>query len=84
MKIQFTMKTPDVAVDTVNEAVREEFSNDNDGLSDEDFFFNDGKADDRRYEISELCQKWFEGGEYVTLELDVENKTMTVVPRDTD
>lgn len=82
MKIRFQLKTPDVAHDTVTAAVREEFSNDNDGMSDADFFFNDGKADDRRYEISEICQKWFSYGESVTLELDTETKTMIVVPKE--
>lgn len=30
--------------------------------------------------MKELCKKWFEYGEYLTVEIDTDAKTCTVVP----
>ncbi len=31
-------------------------------------------------EIRDVCSKWFRGGERITIEIDTEKKTATVIP----
>ncbi len=75
MKFKVTMKTPgglDAAMDRViTDATRNE-----EGEIDE---AGEEKALELQEEISELCERWFQYGEYLTVEIDTENKTCTVV-----
>ena len=73
MKIKITLKDPDTLYDAINEAVDEmEIS-----LSSEEEV--EAVKNIRKEEFRDLAGKWFEYGEYVTLELDTEKETMTVL-----
>lgn len=74
MKFKITMKDPDTMHDAICDAVAKDVSA-MDGLS------NEEKAEIatiRREKVSELCSKWFEYSEYLTIEIDTELKTATV------
>lgn len=84
MKIRFTMKTPDAAADSINEAVSEKFPNLEDDVGEIEREQQVDDAEDLRCTLTTLSEKWFSCGEYVTIEMDTINGTMTVVPRVTD
>lgn len=71
------MKDPDGFYDAIQEAAqasaREVKGLDNDEL--------DALAASREGSIKEVCRKWFEYSEYLTIEIDTEEETATVVPR---
>lgn len=75
MKLFISMKTPDCVDYAVKEAIkqeRDEFESEADKESfDEE---TDGGAGAR-----EVCKKWFRYGECVTLEVDTDAKTCTVL-----
>lgn len=60
------MKSPDA----LNYAIKEAFEDE------EDTDFNDVN------EVKQLCERWFQYGEYLTVEIDTEKKTCTVVGND--
>ena len=41
---------------------------------------NDIQDEDEQYRLKSLAHHWFEFGEYLTVEIDTEAKTCTVVP----
>ena len=73
MKFKVTFKDPDALIDCIAQAVdeqpREEIS---------DSEMAEGN-DARKERIRDLCGKWFEYGEYLTVEVDTERETCTVV-----
>ena len=78
MKIQITIKKPDVVIDAIDEALEDMTM---EGLSDEELVEIKEK---RKEEYLELADKFFEYGEYLTVELDTEKETCVVVPVKTD
>jgi hypothetical protein len=76
MKFRVTMKDPDTLHDALAEAVAEEVA----ALSN-DAEEREAIATIRREKASEVCAKWFEYGEYLTVEIDTAAHTCTVVPK---
>lgn len=75
MKFTVTMKDPDTLTDAIEEAVREEVEAM--GLpEDEAEALMEARAD----KVGRLCDRWFEYGEYLQVEIDTEAETATVVP----
>lgn len=75
MKFKITIKNPDAYSNALNKAAEEIVANN--GTLDDDI----PDAIDREYEkLDELCSKWFLYDEYLTVEIDTEAKTATVVP----
>ncbi len=76
MKIKITLKDTDTLRDAITESVETEV---------ETLKLDDEEAEvvkEKRVEkYMNIAEDWFEYGEYVTLELDTEAKTMVVVPR---
>lgn len=75
MKIKVTMKDPDTLGDAIDRAVGESvaaISNDVDERN--------ALADVRREKVGEIAAKWFEYGEYLTVEIDTDAGTCVVVP----
>lgn len=73
MKIKIYLKDPDTLYDAINDAVAEIET----GLSASE---TDAIKEVRKKEYKELSKKWFEYGEYVTLEIDTEKETCIVIP----
>lgn len=73
MKFQVTMKDPDQLDDAVSDAVSETIR---------DMPEDEGEAIyDIRYEkIKKLTNEWFRYGEYLTVEIDTDARTIRVVP----
>ncbi len=78
MKIQFTMKTPDVVSESIDAAVRNKFSG-TEELSNVELFQQIDDTEDLRSELTDLASKWFQYGEDVTLELDTNTQKITVL-----
>ena len=72
MKIQVTLKDPDVLYDAIEESLDD---NKPDNLDDEEWSLVKEK---RQGELSNFASKWFEYGEYLTVELDTEANTCVV------
>jgi len=67
------MKDPDVLDDSINDAVLESME---DVAEDEVDLLKEHRAE----KIKSLCSKWFQYGEYITVEIDTESETCIVVP----
>lgn len=76
MKFKVTMKDPDTLSDAIQDAVGESVGA-MAGLNDEE---HEAVAEKRREAVGNLCAKWFEYGEYLTVEIDTDAGTCTVVP----
>jgi hypothetical protein len=70
------MKDPDTLHDAICEAVNEELHAQN--ITDKDEFKALGGL--RHERIGKVCSKWFQYGEYLTVEIDTDAGTCTVVP----
>lgn len=77
MKFKITMKDPDGYSDSVQEAVRDSLKDS--GLDEDELELVEEK---RREKFSEVLSKWFEYGEYLTVEVDLEKKTIRVVEQE--
>ena len=73
MKFRISMKTPDAVDYAVEDALANEFAADIHGMVD------DEAIGDRKAELEELCKQWFSYGESVTIEIDTDAKTATVL-----
>lgn len=76
MKFKVTMKDPDTLLDSISRAVSEEIA----ALKlppDEAEQVGEIRAE----KASDACRKWFEYGEYLTVEIDTDAGTCVVVPR---
>lgn len=76
MKIKVTMKDPDTLGDAVDDAVRTEIAR-IDGLDAAD---REALFEGRREKVGELAAKWFKWGEYLSVEIDTDAGTATVLP----
>ena len=74
MKIEITFKDPDALIDCVADGVRENFTLGD--LSEEEA---EKVLEVREETVRDICHKWFEHGEYLTVEVDTEKKTCTVL-----
>lgn len=74
MKFRVTMKGPDVLHDAIREAV------DLIDLPGLDAGERELVREQRAEKARELCNRWFEWGEYLVVEIDTEAETCVVVP----
>jgi hypothetical protein len=77
MKIMVTLKDPDALLDAVREAVVK--SLEAQGLSDKESY---ALIEVRSAWVSGIAKRWFEFGEYLTVEIDTDAGTCAVVPVD--
>jgi hypothetical protein len=75
MKFRVSMKDPDCLYEPINEAVMTALAKLE--LSQDEI---DVVADKRAAKVREDCSKWFKWGEYLTVEIDTEAGTCTVIP----
>lgn len=76
MKLRITFKDPDVVDDAIKEAVSRSIAGL--GLTDREEICALHEA--RAESVREKVAKWFEYGEYVTIEVDTDADTAVVVP----
>ena len=76
MKFKVQMKDPDTLGDAIHDAVEDAVKTIPD-LAEEE---RDAVQEKRQEAIGNLCAKWFEYGEYLTVEIDTEAQTCVVVP----
>lgn len=77
MKFKVTLKDPDTLGDAILEAVEKEFA---DSKLEQDEL--DSVIELRQEKVSEICAKWFEYSEYLTVEIDTDKQTITVCKAD--
>lgn len=77
MKFQIQMKDPDGVSDSIEEAAKKSAS-EVQGLSDEE---REELIDSRANSFSKIIERWFEYQEYLTVEIDTDTKTISVVDR---
>ena len=77
MKFQITMKDPDGVYDCLSEAA-EEAVNKIEGIDDDE---RETLKESKREKFKEICNTWFEYSEYLTVEIDTDEKSIRVVPR---
>ena len=77
MKFTVTMKDPDVLHDAIQDAVSEEVAAM--GIEDEDEI--ESLEEIRKERVANICQKWFEYGEYLRVEIDTDAGTCTVLTK---
>lgn len=75
MKFTVTMKDPDKLHDAIADAVTADLDKIS-GLDAED---REALFETRREAVSKITSKWFQYGEYLTVEIDTEAKTATVI-----
>jgi hypothetical protein len=75
MKIKVMMKDPDTLGDAIDDAVRTDLAG-IEGLDAED---REALFEGRREKVGELCAKWFKYGEYLSIEIDTDAETATVL-----
>lgn len=76
MKIKITLKDPDGPYDSMMEAA-EAMAKAIPGLTEKE---REGIAETRFQKIQDDCEKWLKYGEYLTVEIDTEAGTATVLP----
>lgn len=76
MKFKVTMKDPDTLHDAIDEAVREDIGK-IPGLTGED---REALFENRREAVAKNAAKWFRYGEYLSVEIDTDTGTATVLP----
>ena len=76
MKFKVTMKDPDTLYDAIREAVKDEVQK-IEGVDAEE---KEGIIETRIEDTAKAASKWFEYGEYITVEIDTEANTCVVVP----
>lgn len=76
MKFTVTMKDPDTLHDSIREVVAEEVN----AMANLDAEEKEGVIDNRVENTLALCKTWFEYSEYVSIEIDTDAKTATVLP----
>lgn len=76
MKFKVSMKDPDTLHDALRDAVKADVAK-IEGLSEEE---REAVVEQRQETVSDVCATWFEYGEYLTVEIDTDACTCTVVP----
>lgn len=74
MKFKVQMKDPDTLHDAIADAIHKDTASIADG--DERTAVKEVRGD----KVRALCSRWFEYGEYLTVEIDTEAQTCVVVP----
>lgn len=74
MKFRVTMKDPDALDDPIDDAVKE--APDLANLPEDE---RELLQEHRKVSLREIASRWFEYGEYLTVEIDTDAKTCTVV-----
>lgn len=74
MKFRVQMKDPDTLHDSIRIAVEEQVGYLNLPLDEAEVL-----CEKRREKIADICSRWFRYGEYLTVEIDTDAKTCTVV-----
>lgn len=74
MKFRVTMKDPDTLQDAIVEAVKKSLADL--GLDEDEL---EPLIERRSEKVGDVCKKWFGYGEYLTVEVDTDAKTCTVV-----
>lgn len=77
MRFRVKMKDPDTLHDAIADAVRAEVKT-IPGLSAEE---REAVEEKRQEEAGKVAERWFEYGEYLTVEIDTEARTATVCER---
>lgn len=77
MKFRVTMKDPDGVGDGIQDAARQMVAK-IEGVDDDE---RDSLIESKQEKLSELASTWFEYGEYLTVEIDTEAKSISVLPR---
>ena len=77
MKIRIYMKDPDGVYDSITDAVGDSLREQK-GLTDAE---RKRLEDIRRETINSACSRWIQWGEDITIEIDTDADTATVVPR---
>lgn len=78
MKFEITMKDPDGVYDCMQDAAKE-WAAQVTGVDEDE---REGLVESKHEKLQEICKKWFEYGEYLTVEIDTEAETITVKKRD--
>lgn len=76
MKFKVQMKDPDVLHDAIQDAVKADLERRQ--ITDEEE--QERLTELHRERIGELCGRWFRYGEYLTVEIDTDDRTCTVCP----
>jgi len=74
MKFKVQMKDPDALIECINDAIEKELEQVD--LSSEEI---DLIREIRVEKVISICKRWFEYGEYITVEIDTENETCTIL-----
>lgn len=77
MKFIVQMKDPDTLTDAIQDAVKEDVDK-MEGLYDEE---KEGVIESRSEKVSAICNRWFEYGEYLRVEIDTDAGTCTVLEK---
>ena len=77
MKIQIQLKDPDALEDQVSQEIVDNTFSGKEELSNEEV---EVVVEKRKESILHLAGLWFEYGEYLTVEIDTETKSIRVVP----
>lgn len=79
MKFRVTMKDPDGVQDSLDDAALTRATE----LASPEMDADERKSlvESSRTKVGEAISKWFEYGEYLTVEIDTEAKTCVVVPK---
>lgn len=77
MKFKITMKDPDGVYDCIHDAAKE-WAGQVTGVDEDE---REGLVESKHEKLQEICKAWFEYGEYLTVEIDTETRTIAVKPR---
>lgn len=75
MKFQVQMKDPDTLDDAIHDAIKGQLKE----IGINDSVEIEALKEVRHEKISKICSEWFRYGEYLTVEIDTEEKTCVVV-----
>lgn len=78
MKFRVTMKDPDTLYEAIGESVKGQIEEQHASLDADE---KESLRETRTAKIRELCSKWFEYGEYLTVEIDTDAGTCSVVEK---
>lgn len=76
MIFKVSMKDPDTLYDSVEEAVQDELERMTNIDDEERSMLQESRAE----KVREQASRWFQYGEYLTVEIDTEKNTIRVVP----
>lgn len=76
MKFKVQMKDPDTLHDAISDAVDEDVAAMKLDKDEQELL-----AETRKQKVHALCDRWFQYGEYLTVEIDTDKETCVVVPQ---